>query len=45
MNNKLNLKEVIKEVLRCQKEAGHTESYLIDLKLTYNRLLKLATQK
>lgn len=44
MYNKFTLKEAIEGVLQCQKEAGHTESYLIDLRRTYNRLLKLATQ-
>lgn len=44
MCNKLTLKEAIEGVLQFQKEAGHTESYLIDLRRTYNRLLRLATQ-
>lgn len=44
MCNKLTLKEAIEAVLQFQKEAGHTESYLIDLRRTYNRLLRLATQ-
>jgi len=44
MNNKLTLEKAIAEVLQCQKEAGHTKSYLIDMKRTYNRLLKLANQ-
>lgn len=45
MNNKLKLKEAIEGVLRYQKEAGHPESYLIDMRRTYNRLLKLAEQQ
>jgi len=45
MNNKLTLEEVIERVLHCQKKAGHTESYLIDMKRTYNRLLRLAGQR
>lgn len=46
MNNKLilTLEEAIEGVLQCQKEVGHPESYLIDMKQTYNRLLKLAEQ-
>ena len=39
MNNCITLKTAIEGVLSCQKENGHTESYLIDLKRTYNRLL------
>ena len=42
MNNSITLKEAIEGVLQCQKEANHPESYLIDLRRTYNRLLKLA---
>ncbi len=44
MYNKISLQEAIDGVLQCQKEAGHPESYLIDLKRSYNRLLKLALQ-
>ncbi len=44
MYNKLILKEAIEGVLLCQKEAGHPESYLIDLRRTYNRLLRLTAQ-
>jgi site-specific recombinase XerD len=44
MNNKLTLEKAIEEVLQCQKEASHTESYLIDMRRTYNRLFKLANQ-
>ncbi len=44
MKNKLTLEKAIEEVLQYQKEAGHTESYIIDLRRTYNRLLKLAAQ-
>ena len=39
MNNSITLKEAIDEVLKCQRENGHPESYLIDLRRTYNRLL------
>ena len=39
MNNCITLKAAIEGVLSCQKENGHTESYLIDLRRTYNRLL------
>ena len=39
MNNCITLKTAIEGVLSCQKENGHTESYLIDLRRTYNRLL------
>lgn len=39
MNNSITLKESIDGVLKCQRENGHPESYLIDLKRTYNRLL------
>lgn len=42
MNNCITLKAAIEGVLTCQKENGHTESYLIDLRRTYNRLLKHA---
>ena len=45
MNNNITLKEAIEGVLQCQKEANHPESYLIDLRRTYNRLLKLAGQR
>lgn len=45
MYNKLTLKEAIEGVLQCQKEAGHTVSYLVDLRRTCNRLLRLATQR
>jgi site-specific recombinase XerD len=44
MNNNITLKEAIEGVLQCKKEANHPESYLIDLRRTYNRLLKLAEQ-
>jgi hypothetical protein len=44
MNNKFTLEEAIEGVLQRQKQAGHPESYLIDMKRTYNRLLKLAGQ-
>ena len=44
MNNNITLKEAIEGVLQCQKEANHPESYLIDLRSTYNRLLRLAEQ-
>ena len=39
MNNSITLKEAIDGVLQCQRENGHPESYLIDLRRTYNRLL------
>ena len=42
MSNCITLKAAIEGVLACQKENGHTESYLIDLRRTYNRLLKHA---
>lgn len=42
MNNSITLKEAIDAVLRCQRENGHPESYLIDLGRTYNRLLNHA---
>lgn len=45
MNNNITLKEAIDGVLQCQKEAGHPESYLIDMRRTYNRLLTLAEQQ
>lgn len=44
MNNNINLKEAIDGVLKCQRENGHTESYLIDLGRTYDRLLGHAEQ-
>lgn len=44
MYNKITLQEAIDGVLKCQREANHTESYLVDLRRTYNRLLKLAAQ-
>jgi len=44
MSNKITLKEAIEGVLQCQKKAGHTKSYLIDMERTYNRLLRLAEQ-
>jgi site-specific recombinase XerD len=39
MNNCITLKAAIDGVLSCQKENGHSELYLIDLRRTYNRLL------
>lgn len=45
MNNNIALKEAIEGVLRCQEKANHPESYLVDLRRTYNRLLKLAGQR
>lgn len=39
MNNSITLKEAIDGVLKCQRENGHPESYLIDLERTYGRLL------
>lgn len=39
MNNSITLKEAIDGVLKCQRENGHPESYLIDLERTYSRLL------
>ena len=45
MNNKLPLKEAIENVLQCLKDVGHTESYIIDMRRTFNRLLRLAKQR
>ena len=42
MSNCITLKAAIEGVLSCQRENGHPESYLIDLRRTYNRLLKHA---
>lgn len=42
MNDKITLKEAINGVLSCQRENGHTESYLNDLRIKYDRLLKHA---
>ena len=39
MNNCITLKAAIDGVLLCQKENGHTESYLSNLRGLYNRLL------
>ena len=39
MNNSITLNEAINGVLKCQRENGHPESYLIDLERTYSRLL------
>lgn len=39
MNNSITLKEAIDGVLKCQRKNGHPESYLIDLRRTYNSLL------
>lgn len=39
MNSNITLKEAIDGVLKCQRENGHPESYLIDLRRTYKRLL------
>ena len=44
MNNSITLKEAIDGVLKCQRENGHPESYLIDLERTYGRLLSHAEQ-
>lgn len=44
MNRKLTLDEGIEGVLQYQKQVGHTELYLIDMRRTYNRLLNLAHQ-
>lgn len=42
MNDKITLKEAIDNVLTCQRENGHPESYLNDLRAKYDRLLKHA---
>lgn len=44
MDNSITLREAIDSVLECQRENGHPDSYLIDLKRTYNRLLSHAKQ-
>ena len=44
MNNSITLREAIDSVLKCQRENGHPDSYLIDLQRTYNRLLSHAKQ-
>lgn len=44
MIKKPTLEQAIKGVLQFQKESGHTESYLMDMRRTYDRLLKLARQ-
>lgn len=43
MNEKITLKEAIDGVLACQRENGHPESYLNDLRMKYDRLLKHAS--
>lgn len=45
MNYKIPLGEVVENVLQCQKDAGHPESYIIDMRRTFNRLLRLADQR
>ena len=45
MKNKLPLKKAVENVLQCQKDAGHPESYVIDMRRTFNRLLRLAVQR
>ena len=45
MNNNITLKKAVDGVLQYKKEAGHPESYLTDLRRTYNRLLNLAEQQ
>ena len=42
MNNSITLKSAIEGVLNCQRENGHPESYLNDLRILYDRLLKHA---
>ena len=42
MYSNSTLKEAIEGVLQFQQNAGHTESYLVDLKRHYKRLLRLA---
>lgn len=44
MNNKIPLKEAVESVLQCQKDAGHPESYIIEMRKIFNRLLRLAEQ-
>lgn len=44
MDNRLTLVESIAGVIQCQKDAGHTVLYIIDLERTYRRLLGLAEQ-
>lgn len=39
MNDSITLKEAIDGVLKCQRENGHPESYLLDLRRICNRLL------
>lgn len=45
MNYKIPLGEAVENVLQCQKDAGHPESYMIDMRQTFNRLLRLADQR
>ena len=42
MSKKITLKEAIEGVLICQKNNGHTESYLYCLQIAYNRLIRHA---
>lgn len=44
MNNSITLREAINSVLECQRENGHSDSYLVDLQKTYNRLLDHSEQ-
>lgn len=44
MNNSITLREAINSVLECQRENGHSDSYLVDLQRTYNRLLNHSEQ-
>lgn len=44
MNNKIPLKEAVESVLQYQKDAGHPESYIIEMRKIFNRLLRLAEQ-
>lgn len=44
MNNSITLREAINSVLECQRENGHSDSYLVDLQRSYNRLLNHSEQ-
>ena len=45
MSYKPTLSEAVERVLSCLKESGHPESYLVDMRRTFNRLLKLAAKR
>ena len=44
MNNCITLEEAINSVVECQRENGHTDSYIVNLQYTYNRLINLSKQ-